>query len=34
VLGVVGPTRMPYDKVVPIVDLTAKFISSALKSEN
>ena len=34
VLGVVGPTRMPYDKVVPIVDLTAKFISSALKSDN
>jgi len=30
VLGVIGPTRMPYDKVIPIVDVTAKLLSSAL----
>ncbi|MCO7224617.1 heat-inducible transcriptional repressor HrcA [Pleionea sp. CnH1-48] len=30
VLAVVGPTRMRYDKVVPIVDITAKLLSSAL----
>jgi heat-inducible transcriptional repressor len=31
VLGVIGPTRMSYDQVIPIVDITAKFISNALK---
>lgn len=30
VLAVVGPTRMPYDRVIPIVDVTAKLLSSAL----
>jgi len=30
VLGVVGPTRMPYDKVIPIVDMTAKLVSAVL----
>jgi heat-inducible transcriptional repressor len=30
VLAVVGPTRMQYDKVIPIVDITAKMLSSAL----
>ncbi len=29
-LGVVGPTRMAYERVVPIVDATAKLLSSAL----
>jgi heat-inducible transcriptional repressor len=29
-VGVIGPTRMAYDRVVPIVDVTAKLISSAL----
>ncbi|MCA1979643.1 MAG: heat-inducible transcriptional repressor HrcA [Thiobacillus sp.] len=29
-LGVVGPTRMAYERVVPIVDITAKLLSSAL----
>ncbi|NVJ65763.1 MAG: heat-inducible transcription repressor HrcA [Gammaproteobacteria bacterium] len=33
VLAVVGPTRMAYDKVIPIVDITAKILSSALNSE-
>lgn len=30
VLGVVGPTRMPYEQVVSVVDVTAKMLSSAL----
>jgi len=30
VLGVVGPKRMHYDRVIPIVDITAKLLSSAL----
>ncbi|WMS86342.1 heat-inducible transcriptional repressor HrcA [Pleionea litopenaei] len=30
VLAVVGPTRMFYDRVIPIVDITAKLLSSAL----
>jgi heat-inducible transcriptional repressor len=30
VLGVIGPTRMAYDRVVPIVDVTARLLSSAL----
>lgn len=33
VLGVIGPTRMAYDRVIPIVDVTAKILSSALSSE-
>jgi heat-inducible transcriptional repressor len=32
VLGVVGPTRMAYDRVIPVVDMTAKILSSALNS--
>lgn len=32
VLGVIGPTRMAYDRVVPIVDVTARLLESALKS--
>ncbi|MGC9387012.1 MAG: heat-inducible transcriptional repressor HrcA [Hydrogenovibrio sp.] len=30
VLGVVGPSRMPYDKIVPHVDMTARILSSLL----
>jgi heat-inducible transcriptional repressor len=29
-LGVVGPTRMAYERIIPIVDVTAKLLSSAL----
>jgi heat-inducible transcriptional repressor len=29
-LGVVGPTRMAYDRVVPLVDITARLLSNAL----
>ncbi|NNM13303.1 MAG: heat-inducible transcription repressor HrcA [Gammaproteobacteria bacterium] len=32
VLGVIGPSRMAYSKVIPIVDLTAKLLGSALNS--
>ena len=32
VLGVIGPTRMAYDRVVPIVDVTARLLGSALNS--
>jgi heat-inducible transcriptional repressor len=30
VLGVIGPTRMAYDRIVPIVDITARLLKSAL----
>lgn len=29
-LGVIGPTRMAYERIIPIVDITAKLLSSAL----
>ncbi len=29
-VGVIGPTRMAYDRVIPIVDVTSKLLSSAL----
>lgn len=29
-LGVIGPTRMAYDRIIPIVDTTAKLLSAAL----
>jgi len=32
VLGVIGPTRMAYERVIPIVDITAKLLARALKS--
>ncbi|MEM9744982.1 MAG: heat-inducible transcriptional repressor HrcA [Pseudomonadota bacterium] len=31
VLGVVGPTRMAYQRVIPAVDLTARVLSAALR---
>jgi heat-inducible transcriptional repressor len=30
VLGVIGPTRIRYDRVIPIVDITAKILGTAL----
>ncbi|MBI5040691.1 MAG: heat-inducible transcriptional repressor HrcA [Gammaproteobacteria bacterium] len=30
VLGVIGPTRMAYDRVIPIVDTTARLLGAAL----
>jgi heat-inducible transcriptional repressor len=32
VIGVIGPTRMAYERVIPIVDLTARLLGSALNS--
>jgi heat-inducible transcriptional repressor len=32
VIGVIGPTRMAYERVIPIVDVTAKLLGRALKS--
>lgn len=34
VLGVIGPTRMHYERVIPIVDITAKMLGLALNSQN
>jgi len=34
VLGVIGPTRMAYERVIPIVDITAKLLGRALKLQN
>ncbi len=34
VLGVIGPKRMAYDRVIPIVDITAKLLTEALKSSD
>ncbi len=33
VIAVVGPTRMSYDRVIPIVDLTAKLLGEALNNQ-
>ncbi|CAN5127645.1 heat-inducible transcriptional repressor HrcA [soil metagenome] len=33
VLGVIGPTRMAYDRVIPIVQATANLLGEALKTE-
>ncbi len=30
VLGVIGPTRMSYERIIPVVDITAKLLSAAL----
>lgn len=34
ILGVVGPTRMAYDRVVPVVDVTSRLLSAALNSSS
>jgi heat-inducible transcriptional repressor len=31
-LGVIGPTRMPYDRMIQIVDITSKLVSNALST--
>ena len=33
VVGVIGPTRIAYEKVIPAVDLTARLLTSALNSQ-
>ncbi len=32
-LGVVGPTRMAYDRVIPLVEITARLLSGALSQQ-
>ncbi|MBZ4193891.1 MAG: heat-inducible transcriptional repressor HrcA [Candidatus Contendobacter sp.] len=32
VLGVIGPTRMAYDRVIPVVDVTARLLAAALNN--
>ena len=32
VLGVIGPTRMAYERIIPIVDITARLLGTALNS--
>jgi len=34
VLAVVGPTRIPYQKVIPAVDMTAKILASVLNQDH
>ena len=32
-LGVIGPTRMAYNRVIPIVDITARLLSMSLSHQ-
>jgi heat-inducible transcriptional repressor len=32
-LGVIGPTRMPYDRMIQLVDITARLVSNALSQK-
>lgn len=34
VLGVIGPTRMAYEKIIPFVDITAKLLGAALNPKS
>ena len=34
VLGVIGPTRMAYERIIPIVDATARILSAALNARD
>jgi heat-inducible transcriptional repressor len=34
VLGVIGPTRMAYERVIPVVDIAARLLGSALNSRD
>jgi heat-inducible transcriptional repressor len=33
VLGVIGPKRMQYNRVIPVVDITAKLLTTALRTQ-
>jgi heat-inducible transcriptional repressor len=33
VLGVIGPTRMAYERVIPVVDVTARLLGAALNQK-
>ena len=32
-LGVIGPTRMHYDRMIQIVDITSKLVTNALSNK-
>jgi heat-inducible transcriptional repressor len=32
-LGVIGPTRMAYDRMIEIVDITSRLVSNALSQK-
>ena len=32
-VGVIGPTRMAYERVIPIVDITARLLSNVLSQQ-
>jgi len=34
VLGIIGPTRMAYDRIIPVVDVTAKLLGTVLNQRN
>ncbi len=34
VLGIIGPTRMAYERVIPVVDIAARMLGSALNSRD
>jgi heat-inducible transcriptional repressor len=34
VLGIIGPTRMAYDRIIPMVDVTAKLLGAVLNQRN
>lgn len=34
VLGIIGPTRMAYDRIIPAVDVTAKLLGAVLNQRN
>ncbi|WP_455217601.1 heat-inducible transcriptional repressor HrcA [Kaarinaea lacus] len=34
VLGIIGPKRMAYDRIIPVVDVTAKMLGAVLKQRN
>jgi heat-inducible transcriptional repressor len=33
-VGVIGPTRMAYERVIPIVEITARLLSSAMSQRS
>jgi hypothetical protein len=33
-LGVIGPTRMPYDRMIQIVDITSRLVGNALSQNH
>jgi len=32
-LGVIGPTRIPYDRMIQIVDITSRLVGNALSAK-